>query len=115
MKISQKLQQKTLKGTPKQKEWALIIRAKKAKQAEELGVIGVLKILRQFLSSDLLDQMGCTDNRRFKQLAWSVMLHSMSNEEASWWIKTREEDPAKWIEDTGVRCIQEWTKTKPFK
>jgi hypothetical protein len=78
-------------------------------------VIGALKILRQHVSSEILEQMGCTGNRGFRQLAWSVIAHSMSQDDASWWIKTREEDPAKWIEDTGVRCIREWTKTKPFK
>jgi hypothetical protein len=114
MKISQEIQKNPLKGTPKQKEWAQIIRARKAKRLEEIGLIGILKILRPLLSNELLEAMACTDNRGFKAMAWSVCHHATSNEDASWWIKTREEDPEKWIETTGIGCIQEWTKTKPF-
>lgn len=114
MTIKKILQRHPLKGTPKQKEWAQIIRAKKAKQLEEIGFTGILRLIRPHLSSEKLDAIGCDTHRKMKQMGWWVCEIALWNEEASWWIGVRDEDPTKWIGETAVRQIQEWIRTKPF-
>jgi hypothetical protein len=109
------LQRHPLKGTPKQKEWAQIIRSKKLAQLETIGFTGVLKIIRPHLTNERLEAMGCTTEKNFKILGWWIAEHALMEEEASWWIKTRDENPKEWIDEACSRCIREWEKTKPFK
>lgn len=108
------LERHPLKGTPKQKEWAQIIRTKKAQQLEKLGLSGILKLIRPQLDSEKLEQMGCTTQRNMRLLGWWVCEIAIREQESSWWIKSRDENPEQWIRETAKTQIQEWIKTKPF-
>jgi hypothetical protein len=92
-----------------------MIRSKKIQTLEEIGLKGILKIIRPHVDEGKLVQMGCIEAKKIKWLGWWICELAISNKEATWWIGARNEEPKDWIEATAISCIQEWVKTKPFK
>jgi hypothetical protein len=114
MKIRKKVQEIELRGSDKQKEWCVTIRDKKAQEAERLGYSGVLKIMRPYVTEEILQRIGATDEKSILTLAHWTVMRLFSEPTCFQWIANRTRKTEDEIDETARKAIREWSENPPF-
>ena len=115
MKIRKKIQEIELQGSTKQVEWATSIRDKKALEVEKLGYSGVLKIMRPYVSNEILEKIGCDGKKSILTIAYWVARRMFSVTTCFHWIADRNVKTEDQLEEIAKTAIKEWSENSPFK
>jgi len=104
-----------LVGTESQLKWARQIRAKKAKELQDLSIRLIMLAIRPHLKEGDLESIHCIDRRNILRLVHTVAVHSLSNPSAPWWIAHRDEPACKWLPNSYKLCLEHFQTTQPFR